>query len=229
MLPCYVMYISVTIINRLTTADQISTVDFLKAFNRMLHSDILCNLGALNVPNCAVKQVKSYLTQISMCVRHRGAISTFQSCPGGGPQGGLLTGVLFCLQVNNAGRPCITTQLPSLGLPAAHPPAMGQESFHQLPSLNTMTDLQHTSLGNTEARPPLALDQTVALQHPSLRQTTELRPDPPCHNKKKLHKKSFVDDLTLLETISLTNLIRRESIVGPLNWHDRFKLSLPAD
>ena len=204
-------------------------VDFSKAFNRMLHSEILCNLVALNVPNCAVKLVESYLTQRSMCVRHRGAISTFQSCPGGGPQGGLLTGVLFSLQVNNAGRPCITAQLPSLGQPAAHPPAMGHESSHQLPSSNTMTDLQPPSLGNTEARTQPALDQTEALQHPSQRQITELRPAPPCHNKKKLHKKSFVDDLTLLETISLTNLIRRESIVGPLNWHDRFQLSLPAD
>ena len=29
-------------------------VDFSKAFNRMLHSDILCNLDALNVPSCAM-------------------------------------------------------------------------------------------------------------------------------------------------------------------------------
>ena len=34
-------------------------VDFSKAFNRMLHSDILCNLSALNVPKCAIKLVKS--------------------------------------------------------------------------------------------------------------------------------------------------------------------------
>ena len=73
-------------------------VDYSKAFNRMLHSDILCSLTALNVPNCAVKLIKSYLTKRSMCVRHRGAISSFQSCPGGGPQGGLLTGALFCQQ-----------------------------------------------------------------------------------------------------------------------------------
>ena len=47
--------------------------------------------------------------------------------------------------------------------------------------------------------------------------------------KKKLHKKSFIDDLTLLEKISLSNLIRKETIIGPLDWHDRFQLSLPAD
>ena len=82
-------------------------VDFSKAFNRMLHSDILCNLHALNVPNCAIKLIKSYLTKRSMCVSYKGEVSTFQSCPGGGPQGGLLTGILFIIQVNKAGRPCI--------------------------------------------------------------------------------------------------------------------------
>ena len=44
-------------------------VDFSKAFNRMLHSDILCNLDALNVPKCATKLIKSYLTRRSMCVK----------------------------------------------------------------------------------------------------------------------------------------------------------------
>ena len=44
-------------------------VDYSKAFNRMLNSDILCNLYALNVPKCAIKLIKSYLTRQSMCVR----------------------------------------------------------------------------------------------------------------------------------------------------------------
>ena len=34
-------------------------VDYQKAFNRMLHSDILCNLAALKVPSCAVKLIQS--------------------------------------------------------------------------------------------------------------------------------------------------------------------------
>ena len=62
-------------------------VDFSKAFNRMLHSNILCNLHALNVPNCFIKLIKSYLTRRSMCVTYKGAVSSFQSCPGGGPRG----------------------------------------------------------------------------------------------------------------------------------------------
>ena len=33
----------------------------------------------------------------------------------------------------------------------------------------------------------------------------------------------------MLEKISLSNLIKKEKIIGPLNWHDRFELTLPAD
>ena len=51
---------------------------------------------------------------------------------------------------------------------------------------------------------------------------------PPCHSQEKLHKKSFVDDLTLLEKISLSKLIPKEPIIGPLDFHDRFSLKLPA-
>ena len=133
-------------------------VDFSKAFNRMLHSDILCNLVALNVPNCTVKLIKSYLTQRSMCVRYRGAVSSFQSCPGGGPQGGLLTRALFCLQVNNAGRPFVITQHPSLGQPAAQPPSMVQESSDQQLPLSPVQDFLYSA-----ARPHLDFSQTGVL------------------------------------------------------------------
>ena len=47
-------------------------VDFSKAFNRMLHSDILCNLTALNVPKCAVRLIQLYLTQRTMCIKVQG-------------------------------------------------------------------------------------------------------------------------------------------------------------
>ena len=41
-----------------------------------------------------------------MCVRYNGAESLEQAIPGGGPQGGLLTVILFNLQVNLAGSQC---------------------------------------------------------------------------------------------------------------------------
>jgi hypothetical protein len=110
-------------------------VDYSKAFNRMLHSNIITIISDLTepaVPACAIRLLKSYLTGRTMCVRYKGAESSFQRVPGGGPQGGLLTGLLFCLQVNRAGRPCPDTsaRLPALGPEpsAAQPeePAAGQ-------------------------------------------------------------------------------------------------------
>ena len=50
---------------------------------------------------------------------------------------------------------------------------------------------------------------------------------PPCHNTTRLFKKLYIDDLTLLEKISLKDLIQKERIIGPLNYHDRFNLMLP--
>ena len=50
-----------------------------------------------------------------MCVRYNGAVSAEQEIPGGGPQGGLLTVILFNLQVNLAGAPCpVPSSLPPL-------------------------------------------------------------------------------------------------------------------
>ena len=95
-----------------------------------------------------MKLIKSYLTQRIMCVRYKGEVSSFKSCPGGGPQGGLLTGVLFCLQVNKAGRPCPlpnspviwqeTANIPALNNP--QPPSSGQDTV-QLPASSTSQSL----------------------------------------------------------------------------------------
>ena len=89
-------------------------VDFSKAFNRIDHNVIVTILSDLNVPTCALRLVVSYLSNRKMCVRWNGATSNEQYIPGGGPQGGLLTVLLFDLQVNLAGAPCpLKTTLPS--------------------------------------------------------------------------------------------------------------------
>ena len=49
---------------------------------------------------------------------------------------------------------------------------------------------------------------------------------PICNQQSKLHKKSFIDDLTLLEKISLSNLVEENTIIGPLNFHGRFNLTM---
>ena len=81
-------------------------VDFSKAFNRIDHNIITTILSDLNVPTCALRLIISYLSNRRMCVRYNGATSSDQDIPGGGPQGGLLTVILFDLQVNLAGAPC---------------------------------------------------------------------------------------------------------------------------
>ena len=106
-------------------------VDYSKAFNRMKHSNILCSLSAINVPKCAIKLIKSYLTQRTMCIRYNGAVSEFQKCPGGGPQGGLLTCIFFILQVNHAGSPCPKVDL-LLPIARQEPPQVPATRHEQL-------------------------------------------------------------------------------------------------
>ena len=49
-------------------------------------------------------------------------------------------------------------------------------------------------------------------QDPSSRQV--LLPAPLCHQQSKMHKKSFIDDLTLLEKVSLNDLQQKARIKG---------------
>ena len=91
-------------------------VDFSKAFNRIDHNIIVTILADLNVPTCALRLIISYLTDRKMCVRFNGAESDDQDIPGGGPQGGLPTVLLFDLQVNLAGSPCPLQPTLSIGV-----------------------------------------------------------------------------------------------------------------
>jgi hypothetical protein len=52
---------------------------------------------------------------------------------------------------------------------------------------------------------------------------------PACHKKTRIHKKSFIDDLTMLEKVSLSKLKEKPRIIGPLNFHDRFNLTLAPE
>ena len=160
-------------------------VDYQKAFNRMLHSDILCNLSALNVSTCAVKLIQSYLTGRSMCVRYMGEESSFKRCSGGGPQGGLLTGLLFVVQVNKAGRPC--SPFPSIEQNLILPPAKDAQEQEQQAHQQALSsnDLDTPSLRHDQASQPSNIIQGP--ETPSLRQNGA--PPPPCNSKDKLHKK----------------------------------------
>ena len=103
------------------TAVLCGLVDFSKAFNRMDHNVIVTILSDLNVPTCALRLIISYLSNRKMCVRYNGAESEVQDIPGGGPQGGLLTVLLFDLQVNLAGAPCPLPALLPVGVQGPEP------------------------------------------------------------------------------------------------------------
>ena len=170
----------------------------------MLHSNIICSLLALNVPTCAVRLIKSYLTNRSMCMKYKGVTSSFKSCPGGGPQGGLLTQVFFILQVNKAGQPCPRNQPPA--------PWVEDQSTFPKPKIN-----------------PAYLQPPDCITGPRQDATREMEEQPLCHQTSKTHKKSYIDDLTLFEKVSLSELIEKERKIGPLNFHDRFNLTLPEN
>ena len=112
------------------TAVLAGLVDFSKAFNRIDHNVIVTILADLNVPTCALRLIISYLTGRKMCVRFNGAESDDQDIPGGGPQGGLLTVLLFDLQVNFAGSPC---PLQPLLLPGVEGPELAPLHAGPLP------------------------------------------------------------------------------------------------
>ena len=105
-------------------------------------------------------------------------------------------------------------ELPALGQDGAHGPAL-------VPTQNAVNSLTLPELP--------ALEQDGA-HGPALDPPQNIvNPLPLCHMKDKIHKKSYIDDLTMLEKISLLKLKEKARIIGPPNWHDRFHLTMPAD
>ena len=178
-------------------------VDYSKAFNRMQHSEIVMSLEALNVPTCATKLIMSYLTQRSMCVIFNGSTSSFQISSWGGPQEGLLTEVLLCLQVNKAGSPCPVPQLPV----SRQEPSQGQATSRPEPPSS------RPEPGNEPAtslsQPPTSIIQepdlgtaSIDLQPPTSRQEPFFGPA----NKMKM--KSYC-----LHATSRTGFIRNHTLL----------------
>jgi hypothetical protein len=50
-----------------------------------------------------------------------------------------------------------------------------------------------------------------------------------CHNSDRINKEAYIDDLTLLEKISLSDLVEKPRTIGPPSFHDRFHLALPPE
>ena len=88
------------------TAVALMAIDYSKAFNRVNHSVLVTILHDINVPPCAIRLLVSYLQDRTMVVHYRGAESSPQNMPGGGPQGGILVGLLYNLYSNRTTGPC---------------------------------------------------------------------------------------------------------------------------
>ena len=75
-------------------------IDLSKAFNRLDHGKLVTLFFYLGVPPCSLRLLVSYLSGRSMRVHLTDAVSTVYELWGGGPQGGLLTILLFNLNSN---------------------------------------------------------------------------------------------------------------------------------
>ena len=99
------------------------------------------------------------------------------------------------------------------------PPAPGQLGVAAPPQMNPTVQAPPAPGQPGVATPPQM--NPIVQAPPALRQL------PLCHKSNRINKKAFVDDLTLLEKISLSRLVQKERIVGPPQYHGRFHLIQP--
>ena len=138
-----------------------------------------------------------------MCVRYNGAVSDFQSTPGGGPQGSLLIVLFFILLVNDAGKPCkIVTTIPK-GFEGPEPNPFLSPAHLHVPAVIEASDEPVHQVPLSEHFPQ------------------------PCHDEDRTARFKYVDDLTLLEEVSLDDLEVIPAFIGPPNYHERHGLYLP--
>ena len=78
-------------------------VDFHKAFNRQNHAILVEKLADMGVPGWLLRIVVGFLSQRTMVVRYKDAVSSVKQMPGGGPQGTLLGLILFLVLINDVG------------------------------------------------------------------------------------------------------------------------------
>ena len=77
-------------------------VDLEKAFNRVSHQLVIEDLAAMHVPRWLLLILISYLTDRSMFMRYRDAVSSIRALPGSSPQGTFLGVLLFIIVFNGA-------------------------------------------------------------------------------------------------------------------------------
>ena len=80
----------------------ISQIDFRRGFTKLDHNKILIRLSDWGVPPFLLKLIVSFLTDRSLRVRYRGAVSESELLPSGGPQGLTLTMILFLVLMSDS-------------------------------------------------------------------------------------------------------------------------------
>ena len=96
-----------------SSAANLLSVDFEKAFNRMDHFKCLQALSGLRAKQVTISWVASFLYNRQMSVKIRNSFSVPRCVPGGSPQGSILGNFLFCattdsfakIKVDNEARP----------------------------------------------------------------------------------------------------------------------------
>ena len=116
---------------------------------------------------------------------------------------------------------------PVAGLEVPQAPATRQGQLEELQQGGSQQPVAGQEVPQAPATREEQLEelQQGGSQQPAAGQNTSQAPL--CHRSGNMHKKSYIDDLTLLEKISLSDLIQKERIIGPPNFHDRFHLKLP--
>jgi len=77
--------------------------DFSKGFNRIHPIRLITTFYDMGIPKYLLKVLISYMSNKRMRVRHNGEFSDEQPLPGGSPQGGLLSIIIFCIYTSGCG------------------------------------------------------------------------------------------------------------------------------